>query len=40
VQIDWDGDYDYDGYLCWRQDQPTPGTIVDVMPTQNTYDRG
>lgn len=39
-QIDWDGDYDFDGTLCWRQDQPTPGTIVAVMPQQNTYDRG
>lgn len=40
VQADWDGDYDFDGFVCWRQDQPTPGTIAALMPTQNTYDRG
>jgi hypothetical protein len=40
VQVDWDGDYDFDGFVCWRQDQPTPGTIAALMPTQNTYDRG
>lgn len=39
-QIDWEGDYDFDGTICWRQDQPTPGTIAAIMPQQLTYDRG
>lgn len=36
----FDGDYDYDGYVCIRQDQPAPGTILAVMPQVVTQDRG
>lgn len=36
----FDGDYDYDGHVCIRQDQPAPGTILAVMPQVVTQDRG
>lgn len=34
----WDGDYDRDGYICWRQDQPLPVTVEAVMPQLHTQD--
>lgn len=34
----WDGDYDRDGYICWRQDQPLPVTVQAVMPQLHTQD--
>jgi hypothetical protein len=36
----FNGDYDYDGYICWRQDQPHPSNILAVMPQMETQDRG
>lgn len=32
VNWEWEGDYDRDGWICWRQDQPEPATILAVMP--------
>lgn len=32
--------YDFDNQVCLRQDQPTPGTIVALMPQMVTQDRG
>jgi len=37
--FNFDANYDYDGIVCWQQDQPTPGTILAVMPQLVTYDR-
>lgn len=37
--FNFDADYDYEGIVCWQQDQPTPGTILAVMPQLVTYDR-
>ena len=33
-------DYDHENQICWRQDQPLPGTILAVMPQLVTQDRG
>lgn len=33
-------DYDFDNQICWRVDQPTPSTILAVMPQVVTQDRG
>lgn len=38
--LDWPGDYDTHPWLCFQQDYPLPCTIVGVMPTVSTYDRG
>jgi hypothetical protein len=37
-QMEFSGDYDFDGIICWEQSQPTPGTILALMPHQTTYD--
>ena len=29
---EWEGDYDRDGYVCWRIDQPEPCTVLAAMP--------
>ena len=36
----FDGDYDMDGYICWRQDQPSPGILLALMPQMKVEDRG
>lgn len=38
--LDWPGEYDTHPWLCFQADQPFPSTIVGVMPTVSTYDRG
>lgn len=35
----WEGDYTTDNYVCWRFDQPLPGTVLAVMPQLLTQDR-
>lgn len=35
----WDGDYTTDNTICWRFDQPFPGTVLAVMPQLHTQDR-
>jgi hypothetical protein len=35
-----EANYDMDNYICWRQSQPLPGTILAVMPQLVTQDRG
>lgn len=35
----FEGDYDKDAYVCWRQDQPLPLTILAIMPQLVTQDR-
>jgi hypothetical protein len=35
----WEGDYSTENYVCWRWDQPLPGTILAVMPQMHTQDR-
>lgn len=35
----WDADYNFDNFICWRQYQPLPGTILGVYPMQHTFDR-
>lgn len=34
-----DADYDFENQICWRQDQPLPGTILAVLPQMTTQDR-
>jgi hypothetical protein len=38
--VEFEGDYDNDAYICWRQDKPLPSTILAVMPQLVTQDRG
>lgn len=35
---EWEGDYDQDGYICWRQDQPEPATVLAIMPQLHVQD--
>jgi hypothetical protein len=35
----WEGDYTTDAHICWRFDQPLPGTVQSVMPQLHTQDR-
>jgi hypothetical protein len=35
-----EADYDTEAQICWRQSQPLPSTILDVMPQLVTQDRG
>ncbi len=35
----WEGDYSSNNYICWRFDQPLPGTVVGIMPQLHTQDR-
>lgn len=37
--VTWEGDYSSSNYICWRWDQPLPGTILAVMPQLQTQDR-
>lgn len=37
---EWEGDYETEGYICWRFDQPLPGTVLAIMPQLITQDRG
>lgn len=39
VETTWEGDYTTENYVCWRFDQPLPGTILAVMPQLHTQDR-
>ena len=39
LPLEFDADYDTENQLCWRQDQPLPGTILAVMPQMVTQDR-
>lgn len=38
--VDFAGDYTTDPWLCFQQTDPLPCTIVAIMPTISTYDRG
>lgn len=38
-EVLWDGDYETEGQLCWRQDQPLPLHILALMPQVVTQDR-
>jgi len=38
-EVDWDGDYETEGHIFVRQDQPLPLTIVAIMPHLVTQDR-
>jgi hypothetical protein len=35
----WEGDYTTDNHICWRFDQPLPGTVLSTMPQLHTQDR-
>ncbi len=37
--MEWPGDYDFDGYIVVRQEQPLPMTLVAIMPQLHTFDR-
>lgn len=37
--MEWPGDYDFDGYMVVRQEQPLPMTVVAIMPQVHTFDR-
>ena len=39
VEIEWDGQYDKDAQVYYRQSQPLPTTIVAILPHGNTQDR-
>lgn len=39
VEIEWDGAYDKDAQIYYRQSQPLPATVVAVLPHGNTQDR-
>ena len=30
--------YDFENYICWRQDQPLPGRVLAIMPQMVEYD--
>ncbi len=36
--VTWDGNYDREGYICIRQDQPAPMTVLALMPQMTTQD--
>ena len=38
-EIEWDGAYDGDNHIFYRQTQPLPVTIEAVMPQMHTQDR-
>ena len=40
LPVDWEGDYSAAEHVCWRLDQPLPGTLLSVMPQLNTQDSG
>lgn len=35
----WEGGYSSENYVCWRMNQPLPGTIVAIMPNLDTMER-
>jgi hypothetical protein len=37
--VDWPGDYDVYGQICWRQDKPMSATVLAVGPQLHTQDR-
>lgn len=37
--MEWPGDYDFDGFIVIRQEQPLPMTVVAIMPQLHTFDR-
>jgi len=37
--IEWPGNYDFDGYLIVKQEQPLPMTVLAIMPQVLTQDR-
>jgi hypothetical protein len=37
--IEWNGGYDFDGYITIQQEQPLPMTVVAIMPQVITQDR-
>ena len=37
--LEFPGDYDFDGYIMVRQEQPLPMTVVAIMPQVTTFDR-
>lgn len=39
-QLDYEDDYNTDGYLCFEQMQPLPFTLLAIMPQLNTQDAG
>lgn len=38
LAVDWEGDYSKNDLVCWRFDQPLPGTVLAIMPQQVTQD--
>jgi len=39
-QLDYEDDYNSDGYICFEQKQPLPFTLLALMPQLNTQDAG
>lgn len=39
-KVDFNGDYTTNPWLCFKQSDPLPCTIVAIMPTVSVYDRG
>jgi len=37
--IEFDGDFDRDGFVVVQQDQPLPITVVAIYPRLQTFDR-
>jgi hypothetical protein len=37
-EVTWDGNYDREGRVCIRRDQPTPMTVLATMPQMTTQD--
>lgn len=37
-EVTWEGDYSTANHICWRFDQPLPGTVQAVMPRMHTQD--
>lgn len=38
--LDYEDDYNSDGYICFEQKQPLPFTLLAIMPQLNTQDAG
>ena len=36
----WEGTWDTDGYIAWRQNQPLPSNILAVIAQMETQDGG
>lgn len=39
IEVSWEGDYTKDNVICWRWDEPLPGTVLAVLPHMYTQDR-